>query len=154
MKKIISFLKWLLPIVFLTAIGLKLVTYGTDRERKFLQGYQTYAAATAALKAGNMKTAYLLFLQSAYELEDQKLKAEALYEAANVGWVGGLADYHTLVALYQQSLRYHPGFYEAAFNLEYLYRLKTEHPEKLPQPQLPGAQPEPSREEEVPNGDV
>ena len=151
MKRIISILKWFLPAVFLAAIGGKLVAYSHEQEKQFLQGYQTYEAATAALVVGDSKTAYVLFLQSSYELADPKLKAKALYEAANTGWVGGLADYHTLVALYKQSLRYDPGFYEAAFNLEYLYWLKTNSPEEIPQPE-PG--PEPGREEKIPNGDV
>ncbi len=151
MKKITSLLKWFLPIVFLTAIGLKLITYSADQERKSLLGFETYQTAAAALEAKDAKTAYLMFLQSAYELADPKLKAVALYEAANTGWTGGIADYDTLVSLYQQSLRYNPGFYEAAFNLEYLYLLKARAPEKLPQPQ-PGEKP--SREEETPNGDV
>ncbi len=153
MKKIVSFLRWFFPIVFLAALGLELITYSTDKERKFLQGYETYAAATAALTAGDPKTAYVLYIQSAYELEDQRLKAVALYEAANTGWTGGIADYNTLVGLYQQSLRYDPGFYEAAFDLEYLYWLKANAPQQLPQP-APGPGPEPSRKEETPNGDV
>lgn len=151
MKRIISFLKWFLPVVFLTTIGGKLVAYSTDQERQFLRGFETYEAATTALRAKDAKTAYILFLQSAYELEDPKLKAISIYEAANIGWVGGIADYQTIVGLYKQSLRYDPGFYEAAINLEYLYWLKENSPEEIPQPD-PG--PEPGREEEAPNGDV
>ncbi len=151
MKKTIAFLKWFLPIVLLTTIGLKLIVYSDDQERMALRGYETYAAATKALMADDPKSAYVLYIQSAYEFTDPALKAVALYEAANTGWIGGIADYNTVVGLYKQSLRYDPGFYEASYNLEYLYRLKEKAPEMLPQPE-PG--PEPSREEESPNGDV
>ena len=151
MKKTLSFLKWFLPIVLLAAVGLRLVVYSDDQERMTLRGYETYAAATKALLAGDLESAYVSYIQSAYEFTDPALKAVALYEAANTGWMGGIADYNTLVGLYKQSLRYSPGFYEASYNLEYLYRLKEKAPEMLPQPD-PGQKP--SREEEVPNGDV
>lgn len=149
--KIASFLKWFLPMVFLVAIGTKLIAVSNEQETKLSHGYETYAAATAALLAGDSQTAYVLFIKSSYELADPAHKAVALYEAANVGWVGEIADYNTLVSLYKQSLRYDPGFYEAAFNLEYLYWLRVNAPEDLPEPE-PG--PEPSREERTPNGDV
>lgn len=149
--KLIPILKWFLPIVFLLAIGTKLITYGNEQEAKHRRGYEIYAAATTALLAGDTQTAYILYIQSSYELADPTHKAVALYEAANVGWVGEIADYNTLVGLYKQSLRYDPGFYEAAFNLEYLYWLKVNAPQDLPELE-PG--PGPSREERTPNGDV
>lgn len=149
--KLIPHLKWILPVIFLTAIGAGLIIYSQQEEEKFLSGYQTHAQAIAALEAGDAETAYILYLQSANEFVDPKLKATALYEAANIGLASGIADYGTLAGLYKQSLRYNPGFYKAAFNLEYLYWLKTNAPEELPQPD-PGA--DPSREEDIPNGDV
>lgn len=149
--KFIPFLKWFLPMLLLAAIGTKLIVESEEQEKKHQLGFETYATATQAVKSGDAKTAYVLYLQSIYELEDPADKAVAAYEAANVGWAGGIADYHTLVGLYQQSLRYNPEFYEAAINLEYLYWLKEHSPEELPQPD-PGK--DPSREEEVPNGDV
>lgn len=149
--KLTTLLKWFLPMLLLASIGTKLIVYSEEQEKKHQLGFETYAAASEAFKSGDAKTAYELYLQSIHELENPADKAVAAYEAANVGWAGGIADYHTLVGLYQQSLRYNPEFYEAAINLEYLYWLKTHSPEELPQPN-PGK--DPSREEEVPNGDV
>lgn len=149
--KILAFLKWFLPVVILIAIGMKLINYSSEQEANLLRGYETYAAAAEALSTGDAQKAYLLYIQASYELEDPADKAVALYEAANVGWTGRVADYNTLVGLYQQSLRYYPGFYEAAFDLEYLYWLKAKAPNQLPRPE-PG--PKPSREEYIPNGDV
>lgn len=150
-KKTLSHLKWLLPLLLLVGSGLKLITVANREESKLLRGYQTYEAALEALEKGDAETAYIGFIQAADELDDPNLKGLALYQAANVGWLSGLADYTTLVRLYQQSLRYYPGFYEAAFNLEYLYWLKENAPDQIPQPE-PGR--EPGREEYIPNGDV
>ncbi len=149
--KYLSFLKWLLLAALLITAGLMLIDYAGKQEDKFKQAYATHAAAAAAHAAGDPKTAYGLYLQSSFEFADPRLKGIALYEAANVGWVWGFADYNTLVGLYKQSLRYYPGFAEAAFDLEYLYWLKANAPEMLPQPQ-PGLQP--GREGELLNGDV
>lgn len=145
-----SILKWVLPVIILISLGATLVVYSNREEEKLLRGYETHAAAVAALESSNFKSAYELFLQSSYEFEDERLKAIALYEAANVGWIGQIADYRTLVGLYQQAIRYKPGYYEAAFNLEYLYWLKANAPQALPQPD---AGPEPGGEEMPPNGD-
>ena len=150
MKRLV-FLKWLLPTSLLIAAGLVLIAYAASREVRLAQVYATHTAAAAAFEAGDLKTAYTLYLASSYEFEDPKLKAICLYEAATAGWIGGFADYNTLVGLYKQSLRYSPGFDEAALNLEYLYWLKTNAPEQLPQPD-PGTNP--GREEEIPSGDV
>ena len=147
MKKI---LKWALPVVILIVIGTALVIYANREEEKLLRGYQTHAAAVAALESGNFKSAYELFLQSSYEFEDPQRKAMATYEAANTGWLGQVADYNTLVGLYQQAIRYRRGYFEASFNLEYLYWLKAHAPEQLPQPEVG---PEPGGEE-LPSGDV
>lgn len=147
MKKI---LKWVLPVVVLIILGATLIIFSDREEEKLRRGHQTHAAAVAALESGDFKTAYALFLQSAYEFEDPDLKALATFEAANIGWVGQIADYRTLVGLYQQAIRYKPGYYEASFNLEYLYWLKANAPEQLPEPEV-GPQP---GGEELPNGDV
>lgn len=149
--RIISFLKWFLPVVVLIAAGLKLADYASQEEAKFLRGYELYDSATQALQGGDVKAAYSLHVQSSYELQDPEAKAVALYQAAAVGWIGGIADFNTLTGLYKQSLRYKPGFYEAAFDLEYLYWLKANSLE-LPEPQEPGS--EPSREGEPSSGDV
>jgi hypothetical protein len=148
MKKI---LKWALPVVILIVLGTALIVFSNRQEEKLRSGYQTYAAAMAALESGNFKTAYELFLQSSYEFEDREMKALATYEAANIGWLGQVADYRTLVGLYKQAIRYKPGYHEAAFNLEYLYWLKANTPEQLPQPEVG---PEPGREEVPESGDV
>lgn len=148
MKKI---LKWVLPVVVLILLGTALIVLGDREEEKLRRGHQTHAAAVAAFESGDLKSAYELFLLSSYEFEDPRLKAVATYEAANIGWVGGIADYRTLVGLYQQAIRYQPGYFEASFNLEVLYWLKVNAPEELPRPEVG---PEPGREEVPPNGDV
>lgn len=148
--RILSLLKWFLLAAVLIVIGAKLIDYGSEQESKFMRGYELYDSAVKALEEGNIETAYTLFIQSSYEFQDPNEKAVALYGAATVGWVGGIADYDTLVGLYQQALRYKPGFDEAAFDLEYLYWLKA-NAKELPAPE-PGT--EPSREEEPSSGDV
>lgn len=149
--KLISFLKWFLAVVLLIAAGLWLISHSFDEESRLMQGYDLYAAASLAVEVGDFPTAYTLYLQSAHLLKDPDLKAVAIYEAATVGWAGQIADYQTLVGLYQQSLRFRPGFYEAAFDLEYLYRIRANAPEQLPEPD-PG--PMPSSEGRVPSGDI
>lgn len=162
MKKLLALLKWFLPIVLLVAIGMKLIAESGYQEATEREGYELYNAATSALSTGDFKAAYVLYLQSAYAIADPQAKANAFYTAANVGWVGQIADYQTLVVLYQQAIRNHPGFYEAAFNLEYLYWLKVNDPEKVPKPK-PGAKPdsgdkqksgEPGKGTYPPNGDI
>ncbi len=152
--KIISLFKWLVPMILLVGIGTKLINYSSDQEASVMRGYELYDAARLALQAGDFKGAYALFLQSAYESHDPQLQGTALYEAANVGWFGEIADYRTLVSLYQQSLRYNPELYEAAFDLEYLYWLKANAPEKLPQPKPGEPQPgqNPSQPGQIPGG--
>lgn len=146
--KTLSILKWVLPVVVLIAAGTYLVRYGSDQEAKFLKGYRLYNAASAqydaaiaASKDGDleaaawyMQNAYTLYVQSFFALDTPDAKALALYETANTGWEGQIADYRTLVGLYQESLRNKPGFYESAFNLELLYWLKDNESGKLPVP--------------------
>lgn len=129
--------KGLLKFVFIgvvLAVGVLLIAVSRDQEQTTMKGSELFDAATTALQAGDVQSAYMLYVQSAYALLDPKAKALAFYDAANVGWMGKLADFETLVELYKQSLRYHPGFYEAGFNLEYLYWLKLKQPGNLPQP--------------------
>lgn len=152
MRLIINLVKWLLPMA-LTVIGLRLIEYGSIQEQKIPRDYQLYDSATTALRDGDFATAYSLFLQSASESRDPHLKAIAIYQAANIGWCdkrfdrrceSPIANYQEIVELYKQSLRFQPGFYEAGFNLEYLYWLKTNAPEQLP---APPSQPGPAGEE-------
>lgn len=165
MNRIISVLKWVVPIVALIAAGTYLVRYGSDQESKFLKGYRLYDAATseydaatAAYKDGNLEkaaeylqNAYALYIQSAFALENREAKAVAFYEAATVGWATGwampIADYRTLVGLYQESLRNKPGFYESAFDLELLYWLKAKAPSEVPSPKQQEGQGEPQDEQ-------
>ncbi|SRR5258706_6076370 len=149
--KITTFLKWFLFSALLVAFGVGLVIYSIAKDNELSLAYDHYHAAQSALKMKNFKSAYSLYLQSAEEFDDPHLKATALYEASLVGWAGGLADYNSLVGLYQQALRYDPNLYEASFNLEYLYWLKANLPEMLPQP-APGNIP--TRKEEESDGDV
>lgn len=161
--KFLSFLKWLLPLAALVAIGLKLISFSVEAESKQREGYELYTQGVAAIQAGDAQLSYSLFLSSAYHTEDPHLAAIALYEAAAVGWLGELADFRTLVNLYQQALLYEPGFYEAAFDLEYLYWLRANSPGQVPQPD-PGEGREPGEEQQpesqpgtgggVTNGDI
>lgn len=151
MGKILSVFKLLLPIVFLSIAGSGLIYFANKQESKLMLGYDLFQAAQNAAEIGEYQEAYALYLQSSYELDNVKDKSIALYEAASVGWQQGIADYRTLVSLYQQMLRYQPGFYEAGFNLEYLYLLKS-----FSSDELPGADPgsEPSREGTPTRGDI
>src|SRR5688572_24621790 len=110
-------------LVAVFVLGLGLVLYGSEQEKKLSRGYDLYAAAEQARVDKDYKKAYDLYLKSSYEFEDPHLKAVALYEAANVGWAYeiDIVDYETAVNLYKQALRLDPNLYEAAFNLEYLY---------------------------------
>lgn len=119
--------------------------------RNYSNGLDFQYAAFDALRAGNPSAAYAFFVQSAIYSSDPAIRAISRYDAANVAWAAGLADYETLVALYKESLRDYPGFYAASWNLEYLYFLKSQAPETLPEPgngNLPG------EEQYVPTGDV
>lgn len=149
MRRIIAFFKWFLPVVILLAVGTRLINYATEQEARFRRGYELYGSAEEALMVGEFELAYSLFVQSSYEFQDRQPKAIALYVAATVGWTGVIADYNTLVELYKQALRYHPGFDEAAFNLEFLYWLKANDRELPPPPTGP-----PNKDDEVTNGDV
>lgn len=149
--KIIKFFKWVGLVVILFVAGLKIIAYSTQVERDFRVGYEHYAAAAAAVAAGDYQTGYSLYLQSSFEFDDPQLKAVALYETATVGWTRQIANYDILVDLYQQSLRFSPGFYEPSFDLEYLYTLSGNAPQELPQPE-PG--PQPSSEGRPTNGDI
>ncbi len=53
------------------------------------------------------------------------------------------------MGFYKESLRNTPGFYEAAFNLEYLYMLKEFAPEMVP---MPGDNPGPGEDDTHVNG--
>lgn len=151
MKTVFSFLKWVVPIIILAILGLYLISRSNQQEKEYLLGYETYNNAIKALGDGNYEEAYTLYIKSATEFTDPKLKAIALYEAATLGFNAQIGDYYSWVDLYQRALKYYPGFDEAAFDLEYLYWLKTNSPEKVPPPQ-PG--PEPSIEEEPTYGDI
>ena len=145
--RIISFLKWFLSVVILITLGVKLIDHASEEEIKYMRGYELFDSAEKALQDVNIEGAYSLFVQSSYELQDGEAKAIALYWAATIGWAGGLADYNSLVELYKQALRYHPGFDEAAHNLEFLYWLRA-NKQELPEPPK-----EPSRDW-VTDGDV
>lgn len=149
--KINPFLKWVVGLGLLVLSGLWLINHSVDEEKKLLLGYESYHAAEVAVQNGDYEAAYSLYLQSSNEFRDPQLKGVALYEAATVGWIGQIADYENLVALYQQSLRLYPAFYEASFDLEYLYQIKANSPGQLPQPD-PG--PEPSTEGRSTSGDI
>lgn len=119
--------------------------------RNYSNGLDLQDAAFAMLQQGDPAAAYALFIESSVYSEDPMIRAFSLYNAANVAWGAELADYQMLVALYKESLRNLPGFYAASWNLEYLYFLKSEAPELLPEPGdglLPG------EEEYVPTGDI
>ncbi|OGC60074.1 hypothetical protein A3J33_02025 [candidate division WWE3 bacterium RIFCSPLOWO2_02_FULL_53_10] len=119
--------------------------------RNYSNGLDLQYAAFAMLNQGDPAAAYALFIESSVYSEDPMIRAFSLYNAANVAWGAELADYQMLVALYKESLRNLPGFYAASWNLEYLYFLKSEAPELLPEPGdglLPG------EEEYVPTGDI
>lgn len=139
--------------VLLILIGVIVILYSHNQEEKARLGHQLYDQATVALESGDYELSYSLYLQSAYETKDKKLAAQAFYMAASVGWAFGIADYNTLVYLYQQSLRSNPDLYASGFNLEYLYWLEAESPNEIPQP---GTEPGqlPSEEEEPSNGDT
>lgn len=119
--------------------------------RNYSNGLDFQYAAFAALQAGDSSAAYALFIESAIYSTDPTIRAVSRYDAANVAWAEGLADYETLVALYKESLRDYPGFYAASWNLEYLYFLKSQAPETMPEP---GGGNLPGEEEYVPTGDV
>ena len=133
---------WLLRknILFLVPVlcGLALIASGLHLEKEEAQTYADglllHQAAFAALERENHQAAYELFVQSFFYSQDPEIRAYSLYNAANLAWEEELSDYNTLVALYKESLRNAPGFYEAGFNLEYLYMLKENAPEMIPIP--------------------
>lgn len=146
-----------LPFLVSIGIGLGLIqlaeTIETRQQEGSLAGFPTHAQAVAALNAGDLQSAYNLFALAATEFQDPRMRAIALYEAANVGWLGQIADYQTLVDLYKYALRHDPDLYEAGYNLEYLYWLRSEAPGAVPgerqsDGELPG------EEEYVPTGDI
>lgn len=119
--------------------------------RNYHNGIDLQYAAFVMLQQGDPETAYALFIESSIYSTSPVVRAISLYNAANVAWGAGLADYNMLVSLYQESLRNLPGFYPASWNLEYLYFLRSEAPELLPKPGdglLPG------EDEYVPTGDI
>lgn len=131
-------IRLLIPVLF----GLALIAAGLHLEKKemrtYADGLLLHQAAFAALERENYQGAYELFVQSFFYSQDPEIRAYSLYNAANLAWVAELSDYDTLVTLYKESLRNAPGFYEAAFNLEYLYMLKENASEKMP---VPGDEP-------------
>lgn len=119
--------------------------------RNYSNGLDLQDAAFGMLQRGNPSAAYALFVESAVYSTDSTIRAVSLYNAANVAWGAELANYETLVALYKESLRNSPGFYAASWNLEYLYFLKAQAPEMLPNP---GDGLAPGEEDYVPTGDI
>ncbi|OGC38612.1 hypothetical protein A2V54_01960 [candidate division WWE3 bacterium RBG_19FT_COMBO_53_11] len=119
--------------------------------RNYSNGLDLQYAAFAMLNQGDPAAAYALFIESSVYSTDPEIRAISLYNAANVAWGAELADYETLVELYKESLRNLPGFYNASWNLEMLYFLKSQAPDMLPDP---GNGPGPGEEQYVPTGDI
>jgi len=146
-----------LPFLISIGIGLGLIRVADFVERRqlagALAGFETHSQALAALEEGDVKTAFELFALAATEFEDPRMRGFAIYEAANTGWFGQIADYQTLVDLYKYALRYDPDLYEAGFNLEYLYWLRFNSPSDIPQPEGDSGK-TPGEEQDVPSGDI
>jgi len=127
-------LRFLIPVL----CGLALISVGLHLEKEeeltYANGFLLHQNAFAALEREDYQEAYELFVQSFFYSSDPELRAYSLYNAANLGWLIRSADYKTLVGFYKESLRNIPGFYEAAFNLEYLYMVKENAPEMVPMP--------------------
>lgn len=141
--KILLFLRRNIRLLVPVFCGVALIVSGMHWEkeeaRTYADGLILHQAAFAAMDAGDYEQAYELFIQSFFYSQDPELRSTSIYNAANLAWVADLADFDTLVASYKESLRNTPGFYEAAFNLEYLYMLKANAPEMMPMPgELPG----------------
>ena len=149
--KVITIIKWVTPFVLLLTLGIALVRLSNIKEKEYLASFELHQLAAQAVDEGDFKAAYSLYIQSAYGFDDPILKSRSLFEAATIGWAGGVADYGTLVALYKEVLRNSPEFEDAGLNLEYLYWIKENDPQRVPNPP-PGR--EPSREEEMKSGDV
>lgn len=139
------------PLLLAIALGGTANLLEARATRNYSNGLDLQSAGFGMLQQGNPAAAYVLFVQSAVYSTDPAIRAVSLYNAANVAWGAGLADYETLVALYQESLRDFPGFYNASWNLEMLYFLKSQAPEMLPDP---GDGLSPGEEEYVPTGDI
>jgi len=146
-----------LPFLISIGIGLGLIRLADlieERQRAGTRaGFETHSQALAALEEGDVETAYGLFAQAASEFQTPRMRAIALYEAANTGWLGQISDYQTLVDLYKYALRYDPDLFEAGFNLEYLYWLKATAPSAVPMPDQEDGR-MPGEEQIVPSGDI
>lgn len=149
MKKLV--IKKFLPIILLIIVGNGLIVYSAMKIKAETLPYELHQKAEKAWNLGDPSTAYILYVESSIAFSDPHLKAIALCDAATVGWTTRIADFNALVNLYQQALRYDPGNYEASFNLEYLYYMKENPSDSLPE--LPEGD-KPTRDDEAPSGDV
>lgn len=156
MKKVMTIARKWAPFLVPILIGSLLIFLGSSLEKKEAQTYShgldLHNTAFAALEEKDYESAYELFIESSFYSIDPSMKAIAFYNAATIAWPMGIADYGMLVELYKESLRNAPDFYEASFNLEYLYMLEVVANELLPGLGETGGEGEGG--EGVPGGDI